>query len=193
MPKLFAYFLVKSYNKGILIKGVDKMAKSKVKFDLTACVTFVASLIGLVMFFLPNLYLTLTVGPVSETYTASGWQMFMGVFGSDNAGLLAEGLFSNFVSGEALAYVVGIALALAAIALVACMVLSVLQILGVKCNFSLVGKIAIVASILMVVALVFALIRFGQMDAEGLALGYGLIVGLIASIATAVVPMVLKK
>lgn len=174
------------------------MAKSKSSFSLTACITLITSVLAFVMFFLPNIFYKLLGLSQTET-TSSGWNMFMGVFSLDNASAATSRMFQSVeglsVVNNGLAYVIGILFALSALALLACAVISLLKILGMKVDFSLVGKIAIVAAALMIIAFVMVLIRFGQMnaDVETMSIGYGLIVGLIASIATAVVPMVLKK
>ena len=174
------------------------MAKSKSSFSLTACITLITSVLAFVMFFLPNVFYKV-LGITETTTTSSGWNMFMGVFSLDNASAATSRMFQSIeglkVVNNGLAYVIGILLALSAIAILACAVISLLKILGMKVDFSLVGKIGLVASALMIIAFVMVLIRFGQMnaDAETMSIGYGLIVGLIASIATAVVPMVLKK
>ena len=170
------------------------MAKSKSSFSLTACITLITSVLAFVMFFLPNVFYKV-LGITETTTTSSGWNMFMGVFSLDNASAATSRMFQSIeglkVVNNGLAYVIGILLALSAIAILACAVISLLKILGMKVDFSLVGKIGLVASALMIIAFVMVLIRFGQMnaDAETMSIGYGL----IASIATAVVPMVLKK
>ena len=167
------------------------MAKSKSSFSVTACVTWITSVLAFVMFFLPNMIYKVSLGSTEVGRTnASGWNLFTGVFSLDNANEATKIMFNN---GNALAYIAGILLAISAIAVLACAVISLLKMLGMKVDFSLVGKIALVASALMIIAFVMALIRFGQFQVGEGVLGYGLIVGLIASIATAVVPMVLKK
>ena len=166
------------------------MAKSKSSFSLTACITLITSVLAFVMFFLPNMIYKASLGSTEIGRTnASGWNLFTGVFSLDNANEATKIMFND---GNALAYIAGILLAISAIAVLACAVISLLKMLGMKVDFSLVGKIGLVASALMIIAFVMVLIRFGQFHGEGV-LGYGLIVGLIASIATAVVPMVLKK
>lgn len=179
------------------------MAKSKFKFSLTAVVTLVTGILGFVMFFLPNLYYGVKTLAGTETGNASGLDMFLGVFSLDNANDMTLSMFIHdaniTLSGieyvyNALAYIIGILFVLAALCLIACAVLSALKLFGVNVNYDLVRILAMVATALLVIALVLVLIRFGQIANEdvSLSLGYGLIVGLIASIATAVVPMVLK-
>lgn len=168
------------------------MAKSKGKFNLTACITLITSLLGFIMFFLPNLQFTITLLGSKATYTSSGMNMLSGMFDIDNANEATVAMFDG-TNGNGLAYIIAILFVISAIALLVCAVFSCLELLGVKSKFDLVSKIAIVASILLAIALIVALIRFGQIDGPSSALGYGLILGLICAIATAIVPMVIKK
>ncbi|MGN1227485.1 MAG: hypothetical protein ACI4TX_02455 [Christensenellales bacterium] len=171
------------------------MAKSKSSFSLTAILTLLTSVLGVVMFFLPNFYYS---GTLTGTATSSGLNMFTGVFSLDGASAATNAMYVSMESLQpvynALAYIIGILFVLSAICLLACVVLSLLKILGIKVNYSLVGKIAMIASILLLIVLVLALIRFGQVNTEyfSLAFGYGFIVALISAIATAILPLALK-
>jgi len=162
------------------------MAKSKSNLNLVALITFLTSILGIVMFFLPNISYKL----LNSVDNASGFDIFAGVFGTDNAGVATTVFFAD---GNGLAYVVGILLLISIICLLVCAVMSCLKLVNVKCNYSLVKIIACIASLLLVVAMIFMFIRFGQIQVGALTIAYGFIVLLLSTIATAIVPLIIKK
>lgn len=168
------------------------MAKSKKSFDLITIIALFTSLLGFIMFFLPNFF-------VSDKYT-SGLNMFTAMFDIENADTISYYLYFDGLKNlepvyNALAYIIGILLFISAVCLIISAVMYCLKLFGVKVDVSIASKLAICASILMVLVLILGLIRFGQVNNSYIScsFGYAFIIGFVMAIATALIPMALKK
>jgi len=168
------------------------MAKNKSKISIGSLVALIASVVAVVMFFLP--YVTAEMFTVS---TASGWQFFTGMFNpaeTADVSVALMGMYYAGVSGLEVqyslwAYLIAIFATLATVAALLVAVFSVMQLIGLKVNDKLVRLLTYVATACMIVAFIAIIIRVPQAngDSSVLAISYGAIVSLCALIGASVV------
>lgn len=146
----------------------------------------VLSVVGIVMFFLPNFVFNSQYIDSSKFLT--GIDIFNGMFDLgidlDKVRLQTNeenvALIGFFVNGDGasyctISYIISILMLLNVVSLVACIVLAILKIIGVNINFSILSKTALLAFSIQIIVFALSIVRFGQINGDSGALHFNYI------------------